>query len=318
MPKPSEETIIHYLQGTCSEEEIVQMSEWIALSDDNAREIFNMQQLYEELQARSMSADEVEQALQESLRRNQPRRQMPRWLSYAATLLVGLVLGAAVLFMEQQRSDSLKTIFADGNINKELVLPDGTHIWLNKGSRLWYPAEFDGDLREVRMEGEGFFEVAKDKEHPFVINNKLMTIRVLGTKFNYKVEKEHGEVTLLEGSVGVTTPQNQEMQLLQPGQRVDVDGRSGKLMISQADMNTAAIWHTRLITFKNANISSIAQTLEKLYGVTVYIDRGIDTKRTYSGAIEYKENLDSVLMLLQNTLPVKYSRNGNSITLRQQ
>lgn len=318
MIKPSEETIIHYLQGNCSEDEIVAMSDWIGQSDENAREVFGLKQLYEELQARAVSNAEVEQALEESLRRNQPQKQLrrPRWLSYAATLLVGLVLGATALFFVQHHNNAA-TIYADGNINKELSLPDGTHIWLNKGARLWFPSEFNGDTREVRMEGEGYFEVAKDKEHPFVINNRLMTVRVLGTKFNYKAEKDRGEVTLLEGSVAVTSGKSQQMQLLQPGQRMDIDAM-GRQVISTVNTEMDVVWHTRLIPFENASISSIARTLEKLYGIKVVIRKGIDTEHTYSGVIEYKEDLDSVLLLLQHTLPVRYSRNGNTITLRPQ
>lgn len=309
---------MRFLQGQCSEDEIAEMSEWIALSDENANEAFGMQRLYEHLQAKTINKDEVEEALQKSLRRNRPRRLVvPRWLSYAATLLVGLVLGATAYFaLQYSKKGSAEIIFADGNINKELSLPDGTRIWLNKGARLWFPAEFDGDTREVRMEGEGYFEVAKDKAHPFIINNEVMTVRVLGTKFNYKAERSHGEVALLEGSVAVTSGEKKQMQLLQPGQKIEVDGN--KQVVSNVNTGMEVVWHTGLIPFKNANISSIAAALESLYGVKVIVGKGVDLNHTYSGVIEYKENIDSVMMLLQQTLPVRYSIKGKTVTLRPQ
>lgn len=332
----NEETVVHYLQGESDEEEIIAVREWIDASPDHARDLMAMERLYQQVQADAMSQNEIEAALQRSLQRigvvptattmpiadniltNAPHaRAVPlhHWLSYAATLVVGILVGASVLGLYLSRRPSAPMILADGNNVKTVMLPDGSKVYLNHDTQLYYPSAFSGKKRTVHISGEGFFEVVKDPLHPFIVESDVMTVRVLGTTFDYRTDSISGEVTLLEGSVAVKGAKGDETQTLVPGQKADVDALTGHVTVSKADLQTTALWHSRLIPFHNANIPAIASTLEKIYGVAVVISPGVDTSSTFSGWIDYRQRIDAELHLLELSLPVKFRKKGNVVTI---
>ena len=164
----------------------------------------------------------------------------------------------------------------------------------------------------MTLRGEGYFEVAKNRNKPFVVENEAMCVRVLGTVFNFKSNAADGSstVSLIEGSVEVKSHQSADQMVLTPGQRANIDRQTGRITVEETDLNMDVMWHSGIIRFQNANIRSIASILEKVYGVKIVIDEGVDEQRTYSGAVPKKEHVDAVLLLLRNTLPVTYRKAG--------
>ncbi len=325
MKEPDENVIIRFLTGCCSDQELEEVRAWINASEENAAELFRLEETYNRLRGMAMSGREVEKALtsvHSKIYRVRARRiSMRRMMRYAAAVLVLFVMGAGMWYFGGgvRHLDATEFIVAKASLDspREVTLSDSTKVWLNAGSSLRYPKTFDGDVRRVELHGEGYFEVTKNKTKPFVVSGGAVDVRVLGTVFDFNVNSDRkiAEVSLIEGSVEVTEHRSSGKVMLLPGQKACVDYESGHIIVKNADVRLDAVWHNRLIPFYNADVREIANTLEQLYGVKIVVDAGIDINRTYSGQIMHKNDIDSVLNLLKNTLPVAYYKEGGKIYL---
>lgn len=322
MKKPTEDIFMRFLQGCCSEEELIMVKSWVDSSEDNASELFHMKRAYQRMQIAAISDEHTEQALNKMLDNCHVEEETITpfyrigWLKYAAVLVITLLVGAGIMYKAGLFVPAPETLIAYGDNIKELTLADGTRVWLNKGAELRYPKDFESDERHVTLEGEGYFEVAKDAKKPFVVKGEVMTVRVLGTKFNFKSHKAShtAEVSLIEGSVGVKHTSAEDMVLLSPGQKAEIN-TDRMLKISEINASVAALWHDNLIHLNQTNVNAIARTIEEVYGMKVIVKAGVDLERTYSGVVPYRGSVDSLMISLKNTLPIDYSIKGNTITV---
>ncbi len=160
----------------------------------------------------------------------------------------------------------LNTLTTPSGITAEVVLADGTTVWLNADSRLTYPDRFTGNTREVTLEGEAYFKVSHDARHPFIVKAGQLSTRVLGTEFNVRSYKESDtHVTLIEGSVQVNTPH--ATQRIQPGEDAHFSGKS--LLVERVDTETYTAWRNGEFYFDNETFLTIAQEIGKWYNVNV-------------------------------------------------
>jgi transmembrane sensor len=145
----------------------------------------------------------------------------------------------------------------------QVVLPDGTKVWLNSASSLKYPTAFAGKERDVTLTGEAYFEVAKNKYMPFKVQSAGQTVEVLGTHFNINAYADEPVIktTLLEGSVKVTTGDGRLPALLHPGQQSVLSHDRPEIMVSDADTAQAVAWKNGLFDFKDADVASIMRSL---------------------------------------------------------
>lgn len=331
MNKPGEHIILHFIKGMASEQELADIQAWLAESEENARELFQLEATWHRLEAQLMPETQIEQALRKVMSNNEEQHSNTKeysvishfpslsvCLKYAAILLIGVLIGGGILYHLGWSAAQQNMLVAQAvDTPQHIVLPDGSHVWLNKGAQLCFPEKFSKEERQVKLEGEGYFEVTKDSKHPFVVSSDVMTVKVLGTKFNFKTQSGAEEVCLIEGSVGVQSCQSEEMVVLAPGQKAEIDHATGKLKVSEVNARLSAVWHDDLIPFENASLEDIAKTLESVYGVRVVLMDGLDRTKTYSGAIQHKKSIDTVLKLLRNTLPIDYQKSGNTIILRK-
>lgn len=176
-------------------------------------------------------------------------------------------------------------------------LPDGTKVWLNAASSLRYPASFAAvSVRRVELVGEAYFEVSKDKQHPFVVESKGQRITVLGTHFNVNTYRDeaYATTTLLEGSVEVMAMN--KASLLKPGQQAQV--QSGKVTVLPADVLLATAWKDGNIQFRQAPIEDIMRMVSRWYDVQVRYEGAIP-KREFTGKISRASNLSVLLRILE-------------------
>lgn len=173
---------------------------------------------------------------------------------------------------------SLKTITRQyatrAGEHAKIVLSDGTQIWLNAGSHVKYPVTFKGDTREIYLIGEAFFDVAKDKKHPFIIHTDKMDTKVLGTSFNVQAypDQTTQEVSVLTGRVNVKSTVTEENVYVTPGQKVVFKSHSNKLQaFKDIPMNSISLWRKHIIVFEDAPLPEVIATINRNYNVTVQI-----------------------------------------------
>ncbi len=325
MSNLSEDIINKYLTGQCTEEELVEVNTWMKESEENARQLFRMEEIYHlgkfnqyaDGQRMARAEKQLYRKLDEEKGKQNKILRMHRWMRYAAAIAVILVIGggAGYWFYQSGTDQQMMVAVANEGIVKEVVLPDGTKVWLNNSAILKYPREFSEKERNVHLEGEAYFEVTKNRHKPFTIQSDAMRVRVLGTRFNFKCDKRCriAEATLIEGEIEVKGNKEEGQIILAPGQRAELNKNNGRLTVKQVDAKMDAVWHDNLIPFQKADIFTITKALERFYDVKIILSPDIQSNKTYSGVLKRKSDIESVLKSLQNSIPIDYKIVGSNI-----
>ncbi|MEH3112831.1 FecR family protein [Pedobacter terrae] len=197
----------------------------------------------------------------------------------------------------------------------QVILPDGTKVWLNAASSLKYPEVFNGSERRVELSGEAYFEVAKNKTQPFHVKNQRQDVEVLGTHFNINSYLDNNTIktTLLEGRVRITN--GQSVKILKPGEQAiaEVSG-DGIRLATGVDTNDETAWKNGLFQFNNADLKSILKQLERWYNV--HIDYSTIPNKKYNGMVPRKAKLSEVLKMLEKTGNIRFEiAEGKKLTV---
>lgn len=201
----------------------------------------------------------------------------------------------------------------------QVVLADGTIVWLNAGSSLRFPTAFIGKERNVELKGEGYFEVAKNAAAPFHVSipGKNTKVEVLGTHFNINAYDDETSIrtTLLEGSVRLVKTGGQTA-MLKPGQQGKIDDHSSAIQILK-NINTdqAVAWRTGLFDFEGDNIDDIMRQLSRWYDMEVSYGQTVPQQH-FTGSIRRQVNLSEVLHMLEVAGGIKFTINGKKVTVR--
>lgn len=194
-----------------------------------------------------------------------------------------------------------------------IKLPDGTHVWLNAASSLTYPVRLaKQDRREVTLQGEAYFEVAKDRRHPFIVHTDNQQIEVLGTHFNVNSYTDESAVrtTLLEGRVEVSSSTHQKLQLV-PGQQSSLTS-NGVLKLQEVDTSPIVAWTNNEFMFDGDDIESVMRKIARWYDVDV-IYQGKKTTEKFGGGISRFDHVQQVLNLLEKTGAVHFKIEGKTL-----
>ncbi|QLC65041.1 DUF4974 domain-containing protein [Flavobacterium sp. LPB0248] len=202
----------------------------------------------------------------------------------------------------------------------KLKLSDGTIVSLNAGSSLRYPEQFGlNGNRNVYLTGEAFFEVAKDKEHPFVVNANQVDIKVLGTKFNVSAYPENPTVnsTLLEGSIQMSeTADPSNVILLEPNQMATWQNNTKKITLKNVDVSLYSAWTKGELAFKDTPFSTIAKIIQRTYDVEIINENSDLARQNFTGTINISESsVENILDLLKRDTPFNYSIKQKTITI---
>lgn len=193
----------------------------------------------------------------------------------------------------------------------QLVLSDGTKVWLNAASSISFPTAFVAKERRVTLSGEAYFEVAKDAKHPFIVTTKGMEVRVLGTHFNINsyAQGQGTQTTLIEGSVVVS--QNHKKTQLSPGQQAELL-QSGAFQVKKLEnFDEVLAWKQGHFYFNNASLEKVMQELSRWYDVDVVFEKGVP-QRNFDGEISRDLNLDQVLKVLE-TNNIRFKLEGKIV-----
>ncbi|GGF04933.1 FecR family protein [Flavobacterium limi] len=202
----------------------------------------------------------------------------------------------------------------------KLILSDGTVVSLNSGTTLRYPEQFGvNGKRTVYLTGEAFFEVAKDKEHPFIVNVNQAAIEVLGTKFNVSAYPENPSVNsvLVEGSIQMYETENtSNAVLLKPNQMATWQNNSKKITTKLVDPAFYSAWTKGELAFNDTPFSTIIKIIQRAYDVEI-INKNSDLgKQNFTGTIKISDSsIENILDLLKRDTPFDYTIEQNKITI---
>lgn len=202
----------------------------------------------------------------------------------------------------------------------KLKLSDGTVVSLNSGTTFRYPEQFgvDGN-RNVYLTGEAYFEVAKDKNHPFIVHANQTDVEVLGTTFNLSAYPENPTVnsTLIEGSIKMSEATNTANSiLLEPNQMATWQNKTKKIVVKQVEPAFYAAWTKGELAFKDTPFSTIAKIIQRTYDVEIVNENSDLARQNFTGTIKISESsVENILDLLKRDTPFNYSIKQNTITI---
>ena len=198
----------------------------------------------------------------------------------------------------------------------QVILPDGSKVWLNAASSLRFPSTFSGTERMVEITGEGYFEVAKNAAMPFRVKTGEIQVEVLGTHFNVKAyaDEESVNTTLLEGSVKVVS-KAKAGALLKPGQQATLKDNETAFRLSDVDVYHEVAWKDGLFDFDNDNIQDIMRQLSRWYDVEVSY-AGQKLQNHYTGSIRREVNISKVFEMLELAGGVQFSLDGKKVIIK--
>lgn len=242
-------------------------------------------------------------------------------LRQVASVAIVVGLGSMMLFSTAFQSlifgESMVTYTKVGEY-KTIMLSDGTLVELHAGSKLQYPRAFNGATREVYLEGEAFFEVTKDKKHPFIIHTSKADTRVVGTSFNvlaYPNQSKH-EVAVITGKVAVSGLQTKKQVLLVPGQKVVIDNHENQLKTySNIPIAKISSWRNGILNFDDSRLRDVIEIIENHYDIKITVEgEGLDDLKI--NACFEKLQAHQVMQLLSTTINSSCTQTGNTYRLK--
>ena len=199
-----------------------------------------------------------------------------------------------------------------------LILSDGTRVYLNAESVITFPKHFTGERREVTLEGEAYFHVTASKEHPFIVKTKDMDVMVTGTEFNVKAypDEMNVQTTLLQGVVTVFSGfEKKEKVEIKPNQQVEWCRDSVKMRVREVDPDLFMAWKNGRFIFRQDRLEDIMRTLARWYGVeVVYLDESVKSM-LFAGKLDRSEEITPILDVLRTTDKLSVDVKGKKIVI---
>jgi ferric-dicitrate binding protein FerR (iron transport regulator) len=197
----------------------------------------------------------------------------------------------------------------------QLVLSDGTQVWLNSGTTLRYPDKFGEKSRSVTITGEAFFNVAKMADKPFTINSTDLSIQVLGTSFNFSAYQEdsYSSVTLVEGKVAIQDKKGITIAQLLPGQMATKEKSSDIVNIKEVKTASYSAWTEGKIFFDDERLDHIAYKLKRWFNVEIAFDDPQLKSKRFTGTILKNKPVDQIMQALELLSPIHFKHQVNSI-----
>lgn len=224
----------------------------------------------------------------------------------------GVVYKADPQAMQQTPVELFNTITTPKGAGYDLVLADGTKVWLNSSSSLSFPAEFKGGHRDVKLTGEAYFEVAKNKEKPFIVEANGTRIQVLGTHFNVGAYPDEQAVvtTLLEGSVKVS--KNDKQLIIVPGQQAISRLNTDEITSEKANIDEVMAWRNGYFKFHNEDVKSIFRKVSRWYDIEVEY-RGNFSNQRFGGTYSRSKSINELLTYLEKIGNIHFKIEGRRI-----
>lgn len=358
--------IVKFLKKEGSEEEKRELFKWVYQNNQHEKLFYGLKDIWEtagyEKVVSSADTDRewekfaLEAILKESEHFHEKKiftQKLYKVIQIAAVIVIAFGIGFFVQTMLPE-----KEIYTSLNVpygaKSELKLPDGSKVWVNSGSVLKYPSSLNNKEVNLFLEGEAFFDIAKNKNRKLNVNTSTLTIQVHGTTFNVKsyTDEEVVETTLLEGSISITgkvgnraikspifLKPNEQATLIKNSSEINlssitsgkdkVSGAPGQQTIYQKPLSKAKLqlqikqgiqvepfvsWKNNVLNFKNERFEDLARKMERWYNVKIQIDDTLLNNSRYTGTFE-NETIEQAMDALSLSLPFNYEIDKNQITI---
>lgn len=301
----NQELLYKYFKGTASIEEEKQILDWVEASEEN-REAYLKERMLFDVSLFSTKQDNKKKTI----------RFMPT-LRWAARIAAAVIIAVSGYYMTTNyiynKDAQPQTITVPAGQRAQITLADGTRVWLNAQSTLTYASDFGRNDRNVELDGEAYFEVAKNKKLPFYVHTEMHKVRVVGTCFNvcaYKGSKEF-ETTLVEGIVDIYPSCNDQVitRLQKDEFFANYDGRCKKTILPSYEYLR---WKEGLYCFDDVPFSGILDKLEKYYNVKITVTSPrLLTHEGLTGKFREQDGIEHILRAISKEHPFKFRINKN-------
>jgi len=310
--------IIRLFNGDASADEKAQVGNWINQSEENRKMYSDLQEIW--LASGKLNEYDTKRAILQFQQRINKKQQknfkIGEILKYAA-IAVLLISLPFIYYLGKETSNAKETFttitcaFGD---KSNIILPDGSSVNLNSGSKLTFNNNFQTDYRNVELEGEAYFSVKKNKQIPFKVKTAGIEVEVLGTEFNLKAYPDENTVstTLVEGSVLLTS--NTQHTVMHPSQKVVYNKENEKMTSFQLnDIKPEIEWKEGRLVFRNESLEELELKLERWFDVDIEFADEVVKSRRFSGTLE-RESILEALSYFNYSDQIGYKIDNNEIT----
>jgi len=317
--------LLRFLNKETTPEENEFILRWVSDSEDNRTEFQQLHQAYHLSKLRSLKADididEAWEKLNIVLPKVRTRKNFINlnilWKVAASVLLV-VAGGIGSLWVSGYFSDQQKSAIVELKASKgeksQAILADGSHVWLNSQTVLKYDAL---NPRKVTMEGEAFFDIKKDHDHPFEVSTTSgMKVIVTGTKFNLRsfADDPFIETTLEEGEVLIEGVNNLQLAQLEPGQQAQYKAGENKASVRNVSTELYSLWKNNELRFTDISFADLIPRIERWYGVTITSNSKQKNNDRFTMTIK-TESLRELLNMMQLTSKFNYEIKGEQVKI---
>ena len=293
-----------YVKGDATAEEKRQVILWLREDDTHIKEYQSLRKLHD------LNTWGIKQQMNGKEAKKISLRRLGReFLKIASVLLIGILV--TYFFVKEESSmQQMQTIYVPHGQRTELLLSDGTQVWLNSGTTLIFPDHFSHVSRDLKLDGEAYFKVAKDKSKPFVVHTDQYNVRVLGTEFNVKSysKSNHFETDLLEGSVEVYSESSSPIRI-KKNERLFLS--DNKLLKGEITDPNYYRWREGVICFEKERLGSLFGKLELYYDMDIVVKKKELLDWEYTGKFRIRDGVEHVLRVLQRRHHFTYTKDDN-------
>ena len=303
-----DELLIAYFKGEVSDEEAQQITEWIEAKIEHQRYYQQLCRLFEVSYWIEDIPEQTEVAFPKKTKALPWKHYVISFMKVAAIFVLGFALHFFLNWQKTTHHELQHQIHVPTGQHVEIMLADGSKVWLNSGSTLTFPSKFNGKKRMVELDGEGFFEVKSDKEHPFIVSTSKYQVKAVGTSFNiydYQ-DSPQFEAALLNGKVEVTTnAKKSSVVILTPNQRAALC--QGVLKVKPIENANNYLWRKGILYF-NEPLLEVFDKLQEYYDIEFQIRNSSLTRKSpyCTGKFRAKDGLEHIIRVLKETNHFEY------------
>lgn len=300
-----------FFEGLTTQDEESDIRQWLSESLDNEKEMIKERKLFDAILLNDVKADSSVNLAKDNL--SEASRMSTYFIEFIKiAAIVTIVFSASWFYFTKMRQDATianQVISVPAGQRLNLTLPDGTNVWLNAKTRLEYPVSFNKKTRLVKLDGQAYFDVAKNPDVPFLVETKSGMVEALGTKFDVLAYSDtpQFEAALMEGKVKVNMIDDpSQILILTPNNKASI--RNGKLETEFVGDFSPYQWKEGLISFRNEPFYQIMYSFEKVYDVKIVIQNPKIGDLIYTGKFRIIDGIDYALRVLQKDVRFKYER----------